>query len=60
MATYSNPAKLFKPFVNTAYNAKLSYWFHLAICTPMDENRRPQSEPVLTAVISVYDWTTHR
>ena len=39
MATYSNPAKLFKPFMNTAYNAKLSQWFHLAICTPMDENR---------------------
>ena len=37
--------------MDTAYSAKLSNWFYLAICTSMDENRRPQSEPVSTAVI---------
>ena len=60
MATYSNPVNLFKPIVDTAYSAKLSNWFYLAICTSMDENRRPQSEPVSTAVISVNEWTTHQ
>ena len=59
MATYSNPVNLLKPIVDTAYSAKLSNWFYLDIWTSMDENRRPQSEPVSTAVISMYEWLNH-
>ena len=58
MATYSNPVKLFKPFVNTAHNATPSNWLYLAFCTSMDENRRPQSEPVSILSNSVYEWAT--
>ena len=46
MAIYSNPVKLFKPLVNTAF------------LTSMDKIRQPQSEPISISSNSVYEWTT--
>ena len=58
MATYSNPVKLFKPVVSTEYNAAPSIWLYRALCTPMDEYRRPHSDPMSKINNSVHEWTT--
>ena len=42
MATFSNPVKLFKPFVNTTNKA--GYIWHSV--PKMDDQRRPGSEPM--------------
>ena len=58
MATYSNPVKLFKPVVNTEYNAAPSNWLYRALSTSMDEYRRPHSDPMSKMSNSVHEWTT--